>query len=124
MKCLLDEIQLSVGELLDFQMRIAIESRQKEFSKHLYALPINTHKMKRLQCRSFPLGVDIILDGMYTNEATPHTFEDLDAGEHEVEMHYVEPETGEVKVKKEKVVIREGKRAICKLYFKEPKTLV
>ena len=98
------------------------ESRQKELQSLSSSIPYNK-KMKRLQVRSFPLGCDIILDSVHTNETTPHTFEDLDAGEHEIEMHYVEPETEEVKVKKEKVIIREGKRVVCKLYFKEPKTL-
>ena len=32
-----------------------------------------------------------------------------------MEMHYVEPETGEVIAKKEEVEIKQGQRVICKL---------
>ena len=91
--------------------------------KHLNTIPIFRRNMKRLQCRSYPLGVDIIIDGKHTEKVTPWTFEDLDEGKHEVEMHYVEPETGEVIAKKEEVDIKQGKRAICKMHFKTPRTL-
>lgn len=100
------------------------ESHKKELQRLSSSVPHRSNKkMKRLQCRSFPLGVDIILDGKHTGEVTPHTFEELEEGTHEVEMHYVTPETGEVKSKKEEVEIKSGTRTVCKLYFKEPKTL-
>jgi len=78
--------------------------------------------MRRLQCRSFPLGLDIILDGKHTGFVTPHTFEDPEVGEHTITMHCV-TESGEITEKKEKVVVEQGKRVVCKLYFKKPKTL-
>lgn len=76
----------------------------------------------RLQCRSFPPGVDIIIDGEHTNEETPHTFTDLAEGEHEIEMQYVNP-GGEIISKKESVELKTGRRVVCKLHFITPKTL-
>lgn len=76
----------------------------------------------RIQCRSFPPGVDIILDGKHTGQETPHTFTDLAEGEHEIEMQYINL-AGEITSKKEKVSAKTGKRVVCKLRFIEPKTL-
>jgi len=76
----------------------------------------------RLQCRSFPPGVDIIIDGKHTGQETPHTFTDLEEGEHEIEMQYVNPAGGIIS-KKEKVSMKVGKRVVCKLHFIKPKTL-
>ena len=76
----------------------------------------------RLQCRSFPSGVDIIIDGEHTEQITPHTFNDLAEGDHEIEMQYVN-KAGEIISKKESVTLKLGKRVICKLRFIQPKTL-
>ena len=76
----------------------------------------------RLQCRSHPPGVDIIIDGKHTEQVTPHTFTDLKEGDHEIEMQYVNEE-GEVISKKESITVKLGKRAVCKLHFIKPKTL-
>jgi len=78
--------------------------------------------MCRLQCRSFPLGAHIIVDGEHTGEVTPFTFDGFSAGEHEIEMQSVEAD-GKVLSKKERVTLQEGKRIVCKPYFKQPKTL-
>lgn len=77
---------------------------------------------KRLQCRSFPFGAEIIIDGKHTGFVTPRTFENLEEGKHIVEMHYVDPGTAEVVSKKEEVEIKENHRLICKLHFTKPKT--
>ncbi len=77
--------------------------------------------MTRLQCRSFPLGVRVIIDGI-SRGVTPITVEDLEPGEHEVQMQFTEPD-GSITSKMERVVVKKGKRVVCKLYFKEPKTL-
>lgn len=77
--------------------------------------------MKRLQCRSYPLGARIFIDGKDTGEVTPWTFNELKAGEHSVEMTYTTKE-GEKKLS-ETVDIQEGKRVVSKLYFGKPKTL-
>ena len=76
----------------------------------------------RLQCRSFPSGVDIIIDGKHTEQITPHTFNELAEGEHEIEMQYVNP-GGEIVSKKEYVSLKLGKRVVSKLRFIQPKTL-
>lgn len=76
----------------------------------------------RLQCRSFPSGVDIIIDGKHTEQVTPHTFNNLEEGDHEIEMQYVTPEGGIVS-KKESITAKLGKRVVCKLHFTTPKTL-
>ena len=76
----------------------------------------------RLQCRSFPTGVDIIIDGKHTEQITPHTFTDLNEGTHEVEMQYVNP-AGEIITKKESVTLKTNRRIVCKMHFVEPKTL-
>lgn len=78
--------------------------------------------MSRLQCRSYPLGAHIIIDGEHKGEVTPFTFDGLPPGEHEIEMQYVEADSS-LMSKKEKITLQEGKRMVCKLYFKEPKTL-
>ena len=97
---------------------------QKARHKELQALYIPTHfnkNMARLQCRSYPLSVAIIIDGKHTDFLTPHTFE-LEPGIHKVEMHYVK-ETGEIVSKTEEIELLKNKRAVVKLHFKEPKTL-
>jgi len=76
----------------------------------------------RLQCRSFPQGVDIIINGKHTEQVTPHTFTDLAEGDHEIEMQYVTPAGGIVS-KKESITAKVGKRIVCKLHFITPKTL-
>ena len=76
----------------------------------------------RLQCRSFPTGVDIIIDGVHTEQVTPHTFNDLEEGDHEIEMQYVN-KAGEIISKKEKTSVKLGSRVVCKLHFIQPKTL-
>ena len=98
--------------------------KQVASAKELKALyiPNSFNKsMIRLQCRSYPLGVDIILDSQHTGFDTPHTFE-LEPGTHKVEMQYVK-ETGEIASKTEDVELVKNKRAVVKLHFKEPKTL-
>lgn len=76
----------------------------------------------RLQCRSFPSGVDIIIDGKHTEQITPYTFNDLAEGDHEIEMHHTN-EAGEIISKKETVNLKIGKRIVCKIHFVKPKTL-
>ena len=76
----------------------------------------------RLQCRSYPPGIDIIIDDKHTEQTTPHTFTDLEEGDHEIEMQYVTP-AGEIVSKKEKVSLKLRKRVVYKLRFIEPKTL-
>lgn len=76
----------------------------------------------RLQCRSFPPGIDIIIDGEHTGQETPHTFNNLPKGNHTVEMQYVAAD-GTIETKKENVSLKIGKRVVCKLRFIEPKTL-
>jgi len=73
--------------------------------------------MKRLQCRSYPLGAHIKIDNTDTGQVTPWTFNELDAGEHLIDMVYAGKNLSET------VNIQEGKRAVCKLYFEKPKTL-
>lgn len=121
-----EKVQLEqLRQMSNLKKKMTIqESSMKELQSSFTSIKVpHNKKMKRLQCRSFPLGLDIILDGKHTGEVTPHTFEDLEAGEHEVEIHYIEPETGEVIAKHEKVNIKVGKRVVVKLYFKKPKTL-
>lgn len=76
----------------------------------------------RIQCRSFPSGVDIIIDGKHTEQVTPYTFNDLEEGDHEIMMQYVD-KAGEVIEKKESVTAKIGKRVVCKLHFIQPQTL-
>ena len=97
---------------------------QKVRYKELQALyiPNSFNKdMSRLQCRSYPLGVDIILDSQHSGFATPHTFE-LEPGTHKVEMHYVK-ETGDIVAKTEDVELVKNKRSVVKMHFLQPKTL-
>ena len=111
----------SQEKLLKKNMEIQ-KARHKEL-KHLNTIPLFTRNMRRLQARSYPLGCDIIIDSTHTGEITPHTFEDLEEGKHIVEMHYVEPGTGEIIAKKEEVDTKQGKRVIVKIHFLHPKTL-
>jgi hypothetical protein len=76
----------------------------------------------RLQCRSFPSGTHIIIDGKHTEQVTPQTFTDLEEGDHVVEMQYVN-EAGKIISKKEIVHLKTGLRVVCKLHFIKPKTL-
>lgn len=97
------------------------KARHKELQR-LYIPNCFNKNMARLQCRSYPLGVFIILDSRHTDFVTPHTFE-LEPGKHEIQMDYVEPTTGEVISKKEVVELVKNKRSVCKIRFLEPKTL-
>jgi len=76
----------------------------------------------RIQCRSYPPGVDIIIDGKHTEQVTPYTFTNIEEGDHEIEMQYVN-EAGTIVSKKESITAKLGKRVVCKLRFIEPKTL-
>ena len=97
------------------------KARHKELQR-LYIPNCFDKNMSRLQIRSFPLGLDIIISGRHTDFVTPHTFE-LEPGKHEIQIDYVEPTTGEVISKKEEVELIKGKRTVVKQYFKKPKTL-
>ncbi len=77
----------------------------------------------RLQVRSFPLGCQISIDGKLTPYLTPHTFFDLSEGKHLVELHYHDPETNTLRKLHREVILKPGKRIVCKLYFKKPVTL-
>lgn len=92
--------------------------RQSSYAKDMQSLNIiGKRKMKRLQCRSFPLGAHIHIDGEDTGQVTPWTFNELEAGEHTVEMDYAGKKLSET------VTMLPNKRVVCKLYFEKPKTL-
>lgn len=88
--------------------------RQSSSAKAMRSSNIIGKKMKRLQCRSYPLGAKIAIDGKATGKVTPWTFNDLEAGEHTIEM------TWHDKKQSETALLEDGKRKVCKLYFKEP----
>jgi len=110
--------------LLDTALR-----RQSHSAAALNQQVLSAHKPSlfymttRLQVRSFPLGCRIRLDGQLTPFTTPHTFTDLSEGSHTIELLYDDPETGTTRTLSKTLVLEHGKRAICKLYFKQPVTL-
>lgn len=97
------------------------KARHKEL-QGFYIPGTSIRNMTRLQVRSYPLGVAIIIDGKHTDFLTPHTFENLEEGKHIVEMHHFSEE-GMLAAKKEEVELKRGQRSVCKLYFKTPRTL-
>ena len=102
--------------------QIVMQAASAKKLEALYIPGSSIRNMTRLQVRSYPLGAFIIMDSEHTGFSTPHTFDDLAEGKHTVQMDYVS-ETGEVLTKKEDVELKKGRRSICKLHFKEPKTL-
>lgn len=63
------------------------------------------------------MGAKIHIDGKDKQQITPWTFNELEAGEHTVEMTWQDKKLSET------VSLQEGKRVLCKLYFEKPKTL-